>query len=156
MVPPPPLVSVLLEELLPQPTLSTAVSKVTLAPSANRRNRKNQSTESLLSMVIPLIVVFEFRGAVFATALHVAARTSKRVGSADCTVSGITTRMVSVDPVMRRPPSGRRAERHRSGGCSARRGNPSMTSFGLCRQRRGGAADVAADCRSWREVLSLA
>ena len=71
----------LLEELLPQPTVSTAVSKATLAPSANRRARKNQSTESLLSMVITLIVVFEFRGAVFATTLHVAARTSKRVGS---------------------------------------------------------------------------
>ena len=38
---------------------------------------------------------------------------------------------------LRPPRCGRRAERRRSGGCSTRRGDPTMTSFGLCRQRRG-------------------
>jgi hypothetical protein len=37
-----------------------------------------------------------------------------------------------------KPPGGLPAGRHRSGGCSRRRGdNPRMTSFGLCRQRHG-------------------
>ena len=36
-----------------------------------------------------------------------------------------------------RPPCGHRAGRHRSGDCSTRWGNPTMTLFGLCRQRRG-------------------
>jgi len=45
--------------------------------------------------------------------------------------------LAAPDAGEQKPRGGRQAERNRSGDCSTRQGNATMTSFGLCRQRRG-------------------